>query len=291
MASSFLPSPLVGEGRPKARVGVTVEKLGIIAGNGKFPLILAANAKAEGLYVVVAALSEEAEKGIEDIADRVHWLSITQLGKLIKIFQKEGITKAVMAGQVIKRRMYTSDLLKLDLTAARLWASLPDRKGETILKAVADELAKNGIELIDSTIHMKPFLSVPGVMTKSSPTRPETADVDFGLRMAKVVAEHDIGQSVAVKDLSVVAVEAVEGTDNCIRRAGELGKDGIVIVKVSKKGHDMRFDVPVVGMRTLEAMKDAKARVLAVEAGKTLMLEKEELISGADKAGICIIGI
>ncbi len=268
-----------------------MDKLGIIAGNGKFPLILAGNAKAEGLRVVVAALSEEADKGIENIADSVHWLSITQLGGLIKVFQKEGVKNAVMAGQVVKRRMYTSDLLKLDLTAARLWASLPDRKGETILKAVADELSRNGIELIDSTIHMKPFLAGPGVMTKSKPTKPEAADVEFGLKMAKVIAEHDIGQSVAVKDLSVVAVEAVEGTDNCIRRAGELGKGGITIVKVSRKGHDMRFDVPVVGMRTLEAMKDAGARVLAIEAGKTLMLEKEELISGADKAGICIMGI
>ncbi len=268
-----------------------MEKLGIIAGNGKFPLILAGNAKAEGIHVVVAALSEEADQGIENIADSVYWLSITQLGKLIKTFQKEGVTRAVMAGQVVKRRMYTSDLLKLDLTAARLWASLPDRKGETILKAVADELSKNGIELIDSTIHMKPFLAGPGLMTKSRPTKPEAADVEFGLKMAKVIAEHDIGQSVAVKDLSVVAVEAVEGTDNCIRRAGELGKGGITIVKVSRKGHDMRFDVPVVGMRTLDAMKDARARVLAIEAGKTLMLEKEELISGADKAEICIIGI
>lgn len=268
-----------------------MEKLGIIAGNGKFPLILAGNAKAEGLYVVACALSEEADPLIEELADSVHWLSITQLGKLIKTFQKEGVTKAVMAGQVIKRRMYTSDLLKLDLTAARLWASLPDKKGESILRAVADELEKNGIELLDSTLYMKPFLAEPGVMTKSRPTKAQAADVEFGLRMAKVVAQHDIGQSVAVKDLSVVAVEAVEGTDNCIRRAGELGKDGIVIVKVSKKDHDMRFDVPVVGMRTLEAMRDSKARVLAIEAGKTLMLEKERLLAGADKSGICIMGI
>jgi DUF1009 family protein len=268
-----------------------MEKLGIIAGNGKFPLILAENARAEGLEVVAVALSEEADPSIEKLADKVYWLSITQLGKLIKTFKKEGVTKAVMAGQVIKRRMYTSDILKLDMTAARLWARLPDRRGDTILSAVADELAENGIELLDSTSYMDPYLATKGVMTKSRPTDAELADVEFGYKMAKVVAEHDIGQSVVVKDLSVVAVEAVEGTDNCIRRAGELGKGGIVVVKVSKKGHDMRFDVPVVGMRTVEALKDAGARVLAVEAGKTLMLEKEEFLAAADAGGICVMGL
>jgi len=268
-----------------------MEKLGIIAGNGKFPLILAGNARKEGIEVVAVALREETDPGIEGVASKVYWLSLTQLGKLIKTFKAEGVTKAVMAGQVVKRRMYTSDILKLDLTAARLWASLPDRRGDTILKAVADELSANGIELMDSTIYMGPYLASKEVMTKRRPTGPEQSDVEFGLRMAKVIAEHDIGQSVAVKDLSVVAVEAVEGTDNCIRRAGELGREGIVVVKVSRKGHDMRFDVPVVGMRTLEALKDAGAKVLAVEAGKTLMLEKEEFIAGADAAGISVLGI
>jgi len=266
-------------------------KLGIIAGNGKFPLILARNARNDGIEVVAVALNEEADPAIEGLASKTFWLSLTQLGKLIKTFKAEGVDKAVMAGQVVKRRMYTSDILKLDLTAARLWAGLPDKRGDTILKAVADELSKNGIELQDSTLYMEPYLAVKGVLTKRRPTDAEQADMEFGYRMAKVVAEYDIGQSVAVKDLSVVAVEAVEGTDNCIRRAGELGREGIVVVKVSKKGHDMRFDVPVVGMRTLEALKDAKARVLAVEAGKTLMLEKEEFIKAADEAGISIVGV
>ena len=268
-----------------------MEKLGLIAGNGKFPLILAENAAKEGVEVVAVALKEETDPGIEALAAKVVWLSITQLGKLIKTFKNEGVSKAVMAGQVIKRRMYTSDLLRLDLTAARLWAGLPDRKGETILRAVADELGRNGVELIDSTLYMKPFLAEEGVITRKKPTPAEQADVEFGYRMAKVVAEHDIGQSVVVKDLSVVAVEAVEGTDNCIRRAGELGKGGIVVVKVSKKGHDMRFDVPVVGMRTVEALKEAGAKVLAMESGKTIMLEKEEVIRAADAAGLCLMGV
>lgn len=267
------------------------EKLGIIAGNGKFPLILAGNAARAGVEVVAVALSEETDPEIERIAKSVHWLSITQLGKLIKTFRGEGVTRAVMAGQVIKRRMYTSDILKLDLTAAKLWASLPNRRGDTILAAVADELSKNGIELIDSTIYMEPYLAGEGVLTRKKPDKAARADVEFGYRMAKVIAEHDIGQSVAVKDLSVVAVEAVEGTDACIRRAGELGRGGIVVVKVSRKDHDMRFDVPVVGMGTLDALKDAKASVLAVEAGKTLMLEKDEFLAGADGAGICVMGI
>lgn len=268
-----------------------MEKLGIIAGNGKFPLILAENARRDGLHVIAVALSEEADPAIEELADKVYWLSITQLGKLIKAFKKEGVTKAVMAGQVVKRRMYTSDILKLDLTAARLWAKLPDKRGDTILNAVADELLQNGIVLQDSTIYMGPYLATKGVMTKARATHAESADVEFGYRMAKVVAEYDIGQSVVVKDLSVVAVEAVEGTDNCIRRAGELGKGGIVVVKVSKKGHDMRFDVPVIGMGTVMALKDAKARVLAVEAGKTLMLDKEDFLRAAEKAGICVMGL
>jgi len=267
------------------------EKLGIIAGNGKFPLILAENARRDGIEVIAAALEEEADRAIEGIASKVFWLSITQLGKLIKTFQREGVTNAVMAGQVVKRRMYTTDIFKLDLTAARLWARLPDKRGDTILKAVADELEKNGIEIKDSTLYMGPYLATKGVMTKSKPTASEAADINFGYRMAKVIAGYDIGQSVAVKDLSVVAVEAIEGTDNCIRRAGELGRGGIVIVKASSNDHDMRFDVPVVGLRTLEAMRDAHARVLAVESGRTLMLEKDAIIAGADGSRISIVGI
>src|SRR5512135_1812813 len=147
-----------------------MNKLGIIAGNGKFSLILAENAKAEGLTVIAVALNEEADPAIEGLADKVYWLSITQLGKLIKTFKQEGVSKAVMAGQVVKRRMYTSDLLKLDMTAARLWAKLPDKRGDTILAAVADELAENGIELLDSTSYMDPYLATKGVMTKSRPT-------------------------------------------------------------------------------------------------------------------------
>ncbi len=268
-----------------------MEKLGLIAGNGKFPLILAENARREGIEVIAVALREETDPAIEALAAKTYWLSLTQLGKLISAFKSEGVSKAVMAGQVIKRRMYTSDILKLDLTAARLWAGLPDKRGDTILRAVADELSKNGIELQDSTLYMEPYLAKSGAMTKRRPTNSEQADVLFGYKMAKVIAEYDIGQSVVVKDLSVVAVEAVEGTDNCIRRAGELGKEGIVVVKVSRKGHDMRFDVPVVGMRTLEALKEARAKVMAVEAGKTLMLEKDEFIRAADEAGISIIGV
>src|SRR5574342_150420 len=158
------------------------------------------------------------------------------------------------------------------------------------MKAVADELSKNGIELVDSTTYMKPYLAAEGVLTKSRPSDKELADVEFGLKMAKVIAGYDIGQSVAVKDLSVIAVEAVEGTDNCIRRAGELGRGGIVVVKASSPDHDMRFDVPVVGMRTLEALREAKARVLAVEAGRTLLIDKDEMLRGADEAGISVMG-
>jgi len=267
------------------------DKLGIIAGNGKFPLILARNARQKGVEVVVIALSEEAEPALEEVASKVHWMSAAQLGKMIKTFKKEGISEAIMAGQLVKRRMYTSEILKLDLTAAKLWAMLPDRRGDTILKTVAAEFEKNGIRLLDSTTHMETHLAGKGPMTRRKLTKSEQADIEYGYMMAKVIAEHDIGQSIVVKDLSVVAVEAIEGTDACIRRAGGLAKTGVVVVKVSRKGHDMRFDVPVVGMRTLDALRDAGARVMAIEAGKTLMLEKDEFIDGAESSGIAIIGV
>jgi UDP-2,3-diacylglucosamine hydrolase len=267
------------------------EKLGIIAGNGKFPLILAENARTAGLEVVAVAFRDETDTAIERLAAKTYWQSITQLGKAIKTFKDEGVEKAVMAGQIAKRRMYTSDIARLDLTFARLWFSLPNRRGDVILAAIADEFAKNGIEVIDSTLYMGPSLATRGVMTRKKPSDKEMSDVKFGYEMAKAVAEHDIGQSVVVKDLSVVAVEAVEGTDACIRRGGELGKKGVVVVKVSRRGHDMRFDVPTVGLGTLETLKDASVSVLAVEAGKTIMLEKDKFISGADAAGICVLGI
>lgn len=267
------------------------KKLGIIAGNGRFPILLAENAVKEGYEVIAAALMEETDPAIEQAASKVYWLSLTQLGKLISCFIEEGVTKAVMAGQVIKRRMYVTDLLKLDMTAIRLWNSLPDKRGDTILKAVAGELSRNGIELQDSTLFMKPYLAVEGLMTGKCLTREQQADVDFGYRMAKVIAEHDIGQSIIVKDRSVVAVEAVEGTDKTILRAGDLCGGSFVIVKVSRKGHDMRFDVPVVGTSTLATMKKAGGSVLAVEAGKTLMLDKDYFLAEAESAGISVVGV
>lgn len=267
------------------------ERLGLIAGRGSFPLVLAASARRQGLEVVAVAIKGEADPTIEQAAHRVHWLNLTQLGKMIQIFQREGVTRAVMAGQVVKRRMYLTDLLTLDATAARLWRSLPDKRGDTILTAVADELARQGIHLEDSTLHMAPFLARGGVMTKGKPTQDELADVEFGLRMAKAVAEEDIGQSVCVKDRSVVAVEAVEGTDECIRRAGTLCGPGFVLVKVSKRNHDMRFDVPVTGLTTVATMAEAGGRVLAVEAGRTLMLDREALLGEADRRKVVVMGI
>ncbi len=266
------------------------ERLGIIAGNGRLPLLIADQARREG-YEVVAIALDEADRTIEEIAHRVYWVGITQLGRVIKSLRDEGVSRAVMVGQVAKRRMYLSDILKLDTAAAKLWASLPDKKGMTILRAVADELTRHGIELQDSTLFMKPHLAVPGAMTKRGPTEAQAADVAFGIRVAKLVAGEDIGQSVAVKDLSVVAVEAMEGTDACIRRAGELAGKGFVLVKVSMKNHDMRFDVPVIGTRTLENLAAAGGVVVAVEAGKTLILDREAVLSEADRRGLVVMGI
>ncbi len=269
-----------------------MKPLGLLAGNGRFPFLVAQEARKVGRQVVVVAIKEEADPGLEQVADIFHWAFVGQLKKWISLFKSEGVEEVVMAGLVRHSNMY-ADFKKFhpDLRALKLFWRLRDRKADTILGAVADELAKDGLKLIPSIQHLTSYLAPVGVMTKRKPTAEESADIQFGFKLAKEMAGLDIGQTVCVKNKAVIAVEAMEGTDRCIRRAGEFARGNFVVVKVAKPKQDLRFDVPVVGLNTLENFQGAGGGILAIEAGKTLMLDQERLVEWADGEKISIVGI
>lgn len=260
--------------------------IGLIAGYGRFPLLYAQNLKAQGYRIFCAAIREETDPAVTEVADEHRWLRLGQLGKLIDAFRKAGVTEAVMAGKVHKTRIYQ---LRPDLRAVKLMAGAPDYKDDTLLGAVADELARNGIELVSSIAHAGDLLPGPGVLTRRGPSGEERADIDFGWDLAKAVAGLDVGQSVVIKNRSVMAVEAIEGTDEAIRRGGQLGGGGVTVVKVAKPAQDVRFDVPTVGTDTVRTMEESGATCLALEAGMTLVLDQEEVVAAADAAGISIV--
>ncbi len=275
-------------------------KLGLIAGNGRFPFLLLEAARAEGLEVVVAAIKEETDpamasrEGVE-----VHWLSLGELSRLIETFQRAGVRRAVMAGQVKHKQIFSS--IRPDWRLAKLLLSLRTKNTDMLLGAVAKVLGDEGIELIPSTAFLEPMLAPEGVLTARAPSSEELADIEYGRKVAFGVAGFDIGQTVVVASGACVAVEAMEGTDAAIARAGALmrGLDGaastldrsLTVIKVAKPKQDLRFDVPVIGTATLETMTEAGARCLAVEAGKTLLFDREGLVACADAAGIAIIGL
>ena len=268
-------------------------RLGLIAGNGRFPFLVLDAARGAGHDVTVIALKEEAFPDLEALAARppsaaFHWISLGQLGTWISTLKAAGVTQAVMAGQVKHTKLF-ADIIP-DMTALGVLMRLKARNTDAIISGVADALRAQGIELIDSTAFLTPLLARAGVLTRRSPTDGEQADLDFGYRIADAVAGLDIGQTIAVKSAAVVAVEAMEGTDAVIARAGQLAGAGVTVIKVAKPGQDMRFDVPVVGVSTIEAMKAAGGAVLSVDAGKTLMIEGDAVINAADEAGICIVG-
>ena len=267
-----------------------IENLGIIAGNGDYPLFVAKGARDSGVKkIVTAALIGETRKEIESFCDVVCWIEVGQLNKLIKFFRKNEISQVIMAGQVTPVRLFGR--LKLDLRMVKLLAKIKMRGAEPIFSTVAEELQKDGIELIDSSLYMKDQLADPGLMTGGRLSSDHKRDIKFGMRIARSIADLDIGQTIVVKDRTVVAVEAIEGTDATIERSALLAGKDIIIIKVSKKKQDMRFDLPVVGMRTLEVMQGSHACVLTVEAGKTLILDKENFIQKARSAGIHIYGV
>jgi DUF1009 family protein len=266
-----------------------MDKIGLIAGNGRFPFLVAEQIKKLGTELVIIALKEEADPGIEAFSDKTYWVNLGQLSTLIENLKKESVTQAIMAGQVKHKQLFAG--LKLDLRAIKLLASLVNKKTDSILGAVVNELAKEGITLLPSHKYLTHLLPQKGMVSGKKLSGAENADVEFGHKIAKNIAGMDIGQSVVIKDKCVLAVESIEGTDECIRRAAKYGGDGVVVVKVAKPNQDLRFDIPVIGPGTIETMAEVKAGVLAIEAGSTLMLDKENLLELALKSSIKVVAI
>jgi DUF1009 family protein len=268
-------------------------RIGLIAGNGSFPFLVLDAARRLGHEVTIVAVKEEASPELAEAAGRepvaaVHWLSLGQLGRCIAVLKEAGVTRAIMAGQVKHSKIFAG--IVPDRVLLSVLMKLRARNTDAIISAVADVLADHGIELLDSTAFLEPLLAKPGPLTRRAPSPEETADFEFGYRMAEAIAGLDIGQTVAVKDRAVVAVEAMEGTDEVIARAGRLAGPGVRVVKVAKPGQDMRFDVPVVGAATIAAMRAAGASALSLDAGKALLLDGDAFLRAADDAGIAVIG-
>jgi len=274
------------------------EKIGLIAGNGKFPFLVLDAARAQGLEVVVAAIKEEASPEIEDRgAASVHWLSLGELSKLVETLQREGARRAIMAGQVKHKQIFSA--IRPDWRLAKLLLSLTTRNTDSLLGAVAKVLAEEGITLESSTGLLEPLLVKPGVRTRRAPAEQERKNIDYGRAAARQLAQYDIGQTVVIAESACVAVEAMEGTDATIERAGHimssLGGDAstlsraLTVVKIAKPNQDMRFDVPVIGVKTIEVMQAAGASCLALDAGKCLLLDGDKILDAANAAGIAVV--
>jgi DUF1009 family protein len=262
-------------------------RYGLIAGNGKFPFLVAEGARRAGVELAVAAIREETDPAIERVAERVTWVGIGQLGRMIRFFKREGVEKAIMAGQVKHVQIFSGALP--DLRMLKMLVSLPRRNTDALIGGVAGELAREGIELIDSTYFIKDHLPGEGTLTRRAPDERERGDIEYGLEVAREIARLDLGQTIVVRARACVAVEAMEGTDATVRRAGQLAKGRLTVVKVAKPNQDMRFDVPVVGVPTIETMAEAGATCLCVTAGKTLIFDREEMLALADRRRITIV--
>ncbi len=265
------------------------EPLGIIAGNGRFPFLAAAGARRAGRRVVALAIREETDPELDQEVDELHWVGLGQLGRAIDILRRAGAREALMAGQV-KHRQIFSDVVP-DLKLVGVLARLALQNTDSLIGGVAAALSREGITLLSSVAFLEDQLATPGAMTRRRPRRDERADVEYGETVARALAGMDLGQTAVVKKRAAVALEAMEGTDEVIRRAGRLAGAGATVVKVSKPGQDMRFDVPVVGRGTLEAMAEARAAVLALDAGRTLIIDKDAFLEQADAAGVAVWGL
>jgi UDP-2,3-diacylglucosamine hydrolase len=260
---------------------------GLIAGNGRFPFLVLEGARSQGIEMAVIAVKEEASAELANSAKRLHWVSLGELSKAIDLMHQEGVTQAVMAGQVKHNKIFSS--IRPDWKLAKLLFSLKRKNTDALIGAVASVLEDEGIHLVDSTLFLKPLLPDPGVLTQRAPDAREAADIEYGLGIARQISAMDIGQTVVISDHACVAVEAMEGTDETIARAARIaGGKPLVVVKVSKPRQDMRFDVPVVGLPTIEQMKSARATAMALDAGRTLLFDRDKLIAQADAAGIAI---
>jgi len=266
-----------------------MKKIGLIAGNGSFPVEFAKAAKEKGLSVIVVAHEDETLPEIKEWADALFWIKVGQLGKLIKIFKEQDVRDVLMAGGIKKTRLFSGGFP--DLRGAALLARMLHKKDDSLLRAVAEELESEGITVRESTLYLDNLLSPAGVLTKRKPSKEEWKDIRFGWQMAKEIGKLDIGQTVVVKDQVVLAVEAIEGTDEAIKRGGRLCREGAVVVKICKPQQGLRFDLPATGLQTIRSMQDVKAACLAIEAGKTIMIQKDAVLAEANAAGIAIVAL
>jgi DUF1009 family protein len=262
-------------------------RYGLIAGNGRFPFLVLEGARRAGAEVAVAAIKEETDPEIERVAERLTWVGIGQLGRMIRFFKREGVEKAIMAGQVKHVQIFSGALP--DVRMLKMLLSLPRRNTDALIGGVAAELAREGIELIDSTYFIKDQLPAEGVLTRRQPSANERADIEYGLEVAREIARLDLGQTIVVRARACVAIEAMEGTDETVRRAGRLARGRLTVVKVAKPNQDMRFDVPVVGLPTIETMVEAGATCLCLTAGKTLIFDREEMLRLAERHRIAVV--
>jgi len=260
---------------------------GLIAGNGQFPFLVLEAARNLGIEMAVIAIREEASPELEKVAARLHWVSLGELSRTLELLHQDGVTRAVMAGQVKHNKIFSS--IRPDWKLAKLLLSLPLKNTDSLIGAVASVLESEGVQLVDSTSFLKPLVPAPGVLTRRAPDAHEAEDIAYGREIARQIAGIDLGQTVVIRDRACVAVEAMEGTDETIERAARIVDGGsLVVVKVSKPRQDMRFDVPVVGLKTVEVMQRCRVTALAMDAGRTLLFDRARVIEAADAAGIAI---
>lgn len=268
---------------------MATNRIGIIAGGGQFPLLFAKAAKAEGREVVAVGHQGETGDELQEITDLFCWVKLGQLGKIIKFFKKNGVEETAFLGTITKTRMFKE--VWPDLKGLSLWNKIDIKHDDSILRAIADSLEDEGIKVIESTRYLNELLFPAGVITRKKPNKGQLADINFGGHIAREIGKLDIGQCVVVRDSSVLAVEAIEGTDAAIKRGGALGRKKAVVVKLKKPGQDFRFDLPAIGPTTIQSMHEVGASVLAVEAGQSLLFDGQEVINKANEAGIVIVGI
>ncbi|MDR0723791.1 MAG: UDP-2,3-diacylglucosamine diphosphatase LpxI [Endomicrobium sp.] len=266
-----------------------MKNIGLIAGNNRFPFLVAEEIKRTGNRVICIALKEEADPKLESVCDKIFWISVGKFQKIIDALKSKNVKNVIMAGQVKHVKIYSA--ISMDFRAIKVMGSLVNKKTDTILKTISNEFEKDGMHLMSSCVYLKHLLAPKGLIAGKKLSSDENKDVDFGYKIAKGIAGFDIGQTVVVKDKSVLAVESVEGTDECIRRAYKLGGENSIVVKVAKPNQDFRFDVPVIGLQTIDTLSQNKVRAMTIEAGLTLVLDKDELIKKAKEEKVTIFGI
>lgn len=266
------------------------KRLGLIAGNGKFPILFAREARSLDYKIIAAGIKGDTSLLLKPFVNKLNIFKVGELKRLFSYFEAEKVNQVVMAGQVNPENLFSENVV-LDEEFKDLFNAIRDRKADTIFSAVADKLKEHNIELIDSTFLIKNHLAPQGTLTRRAPTLEQLADIEFGRQIAKTMGGIDVGQTVVIKEKAIVAIEAMEGTDKTILRGGSIAKDGAVVVKMSKPHQDLRFDVPVVGPRTIQHMTKARCKCLAIESGKTIMIDQERTVQLADRAGICIVAV